>query len=172
MLFCPFSGWNPVVLWFHLQKTCEHVPSWESTQQCVARRTVHLTAGQPWRQMHSLLCNKGGQALSAQKKESSFVISPSAGNHWGADKNNMMTAWGGAFCIFASSLCLKGLCNCLPGVVPEGTVLPPQHSQIGICLPLPQLRELLQLNTLGRDLIHFKGSTLLLSHISKRQGQR
>lgn len=74
----------------------------------------------------------------------------------------MMTVWGGAFCVFASSLCLKGLCNCLPAAAPEGTVLPPQHSQAGICLPLPQLRELLEFNTLGRDLINSKASTLLL----------
>lgn len=156
MDFCPFSGLKPVVLWFHLQKTHEH-------GCCSSQLGKHTTVCvQNHCMPHSWPTAAADKCPSLQQGRSSF-LSPKETLFlcliafqleiikeqiriiwwWLGEKHftslPLLCAWRG----FAE---LEG--SCVPGAVPEQTVLPSQHGQTGIWLPLPRLRELLELNTL------------------------
>lgn len=155
--FCPFSGWNPVILWYHLQKTsCEH-------GCCCSQLGKHTAVcGQNNRAPHSQPAMEADKCPSLQHRRSSFLIPRETvflcliALQLGLIKQQIRITWwwlGEEHFTSLRLLCagrgfaeLEG--SCMPGAVPEQTVLPPQHSQTGIWLTLPQLTELLVLNIL------------------------
>lgn len=154
--FCPFSGWNPVILWFHLQKTCERgcCCSQLGKHTAVCGQNSHTPHSPPAMGADKCPSLQQGRSRFLSPKETVFLCLIALQLEIIKEQIRIkLWCLGEEYFTSLPLLCawrdfaeLEG--NCMPGAVPEQRVLPPQHGETGIWLSLSQLRELLELSTL------------------------
>lgn len=114
MFFCPFSGWNPVILWSHLQEICEHgcCGSQLGKHTAVCGQSDLTPCSRPAMGADKCPSLQQGRSRFLSPKETVFLCLTAL--QLEIIKEQIRIIWWclgkECFYIFASSLCLKGLC--------------------------------------------------------------